>query len=156
MLLLGLVLDDLEPLDLLLLDLVEAVHFGEQGVVHSGVRELLLEVLDPLLQRHAGLQLQDLLVDDPVDVMRLEEPEPESLPASESLMRDEALLRRLELLEEGHVLAPMPFISGPDEIGDGVFGDLEDLGEDLVGDVGCVPWRSDELPELDLDEIIYL
>ena len=89
-------------------------------------------------------------------LFRSEESEPESLPASESLMRDEALLRRLELLEERHVFEPMPFISGPDEIGDGMFGDLEDLGEDLVGDVGCVPWRSDELAKLDLDEIIDL
>ena len=71
-------------------------------------------------------------------------------------MRDEALLRRPELLEEGHVLAPMPLISGPDEVGDGVLGDLEDLGEDLVGDVGGVARLRDELPELELEEVVDL
>ena len=61
-------------------------------------------MLDPLSQGHACLQPQRLCIDQPANLVLLEKPQAKALPAFEALVRYHALLERLQLLYEGHVL----------------------------------------------------
>ena len=100
MLLLRLIFDDLHPLYTLLLDLVEAIYLGKQGVVHVRIRESPVELLGPLLQRQASLQFEGLFVDYPVNVVRLEELDTEPLPPLESLVWDDTFFRLSQARDE--------------------------------------------------------
>ena len=87
----------LVPFQGLLLDLVLAVYSSQQGPIHVGGRVLGEEVLAPIVQAHAGLLPQRSTVNDPVDLMLLQESDAPVLSCFLLLSID-------KLLQEGFLL----------------------------------------------------
>ena len=84
----------LEPLEGLLLYLVQLVHMPQQRWIHVSSRKLGHKMIAPIIQAHACLLPQGPLVHEPGDLVLLEETETPSL----TLM---LLLLIRELLQEG-------------------------------------------------------
>ena len=87
----------LEPLQGLPLDLVHGIYSSQQRPIDVRRRKLLVEVQASIEQAHACLLPQGPAINEPVDLMLLQEPEAPSLSWMQLLLAD-------ELLQEGQLL----------------------------------------------------
>ena len=139
----------LVPFQGLLLDLVLAVYSSQQGPIHVGGRVLGEEVLAPIVQAHAGLLPQSSTVNDPVDLMLLQESDAPALSCFLQLsigeLLQEGLLLLLDRPEARHV--EQPDLAGRD---------AEYLAQDGVRYVLFVILGSDQPAELQFDQVVHL
>ena len=139
----------LVPLDALLLDAVPGIYLPQQRDVEMCLRKFSRELVTSILQAHAGLAPQDVVVDQPLDLMLLHEAHAPVLslllmPSPLELLKERQLLL-LYLLEPLGVQLPD---LGP--------GDAEDLAEASIGHVLLIVGRRHQAAELELDDVIDL
>ena len=95
-------------------------------------------MLGPLLQRQASLEPQGVFVDQPPDLMRLQELVAEALSALEALVRNVAFLWLPQLLHQWQLLVALLHEPDPAQASNLMLGHFEDLAEGLVGHVGSM------------------
>ena len=104
-------------------------------------------MLGPLLQRQASLEPQGLFVDQPPDLMRLQELEAEALSALEALVRNVAFLWLPQLLHQWQLLVVLLREPDPAQASNLMLRHFEDLAQGLVGHVGSMARLLDDLSE---------
>ena len=82
------------------------IHFTKEGIIHSTVRELLQEMSNSFLLGQTGLPSQSFLINDPLNLMWLQELHTKTLSSFKSLVWNNTLFRLSELLDKWQFLLP--------------------------------------------------